>query len=94
MSTEFMMLGPNIIRSAKGFTLHYHSGGHGGAVDYSDGNKKVRVVIELFGRPRRYGVYASSEDLKKLTSYEAEEILDGVKRALEYLGHPAEIVRW
>lgn len=94
MSTEFLTLRPNLIKSTKGFTLEYHSGGSGGVVDYSDGSRKIRVGIEALGKPLRWGVYARSEGLKQVSSAEAEQILDSIKRALEYLGHPAEIVRW
>jgi hypothetical protein len=89
MNTEFVRLSPGIARSNRGFTVVVHPEG---GVDYSDSiSGAIRVATELYHDPVRYRVYGNSKDLRSLTSSRAHEILDSVKRAMEFLGHAAEI---
>jgi hypothetical protein len=89
MSTEFIKIGPNMARSAQGFTVVFHPPA---GVDYSDASgSKIRIDTELYVGPLRHVLYAKSKDLRGVTSPRADEILANIQRAMEYLGHPAEI---
>ena len=89
MSAEFVILAPDVARSAKGFTVVFHPAG---GVDYSDGiSGTIRIATELYQKPLRHVVYRNSTDLAGMTASRAEEILENVKRAIEFLGRPVEI---
>ncbi len=91
MSAEFIKLGPDMARSAQGFTVVFHPAG---GVDYSDASgTRIRVDTELYVKPFRHILYAKSKDLRSMTNSRAEEILANVQRALGYLGRPSEINR-
>jgi len=91
MSAEFIKLGPDMARSAQGFTVVFHPAG---GVDYSDATGiKVRVDTELYAKPFRHVLYAKSKDLRSLTSSRADEILANIQRALGFLGRPSDISR-
>jgi hypothetical protein len=90
MSAEFTKLGPDTTRSAQGFTVVFHPQG---GVDYTDGGSKTRVDTELYVTPsRRHVLYANSQALRGLSSSQAAQILANIKRAMEFLGHPTEII--
>ena len=89
MGTEFVKLAPGVARSNRGFTVVVHPEG---GVDYSDAiHGNIRVATELFHEPLRYMVYGNSRDLRGMAASRTEEILANVKRAMEFLGRPAEI---
>ncbi len=89
MNSEFQKVGPNSAKSDKGFTVTWRPAG---GVDYSDANGTVRVDSELLVKPSRVLVYPRSGALKTMADDRAEEVLMGVIKALEYLGHQVE--RW
>ena len=89
VSTEFVKPAPDLVRSAKGFTVAFHPPG---GVDYSDDVcGKIHVGTELYHDPVRHVIFRNSRDLKAMPRSRATEILDNVKRAMEFLGRPAEI---
>lgn len=89
MSTEFVKLAPDVARSNRGFTVVVHPEG---GVEYSDSiSGRIGVATELFHHPVRYMVYRNSEGLRGVASSRQDEILANVKRAMEFLGRPAEI---
>ncbi len=61
MSSEFIKIGPDMARSAQGFTVVFHPAG---GVDYSDAaGAKIRVDTELYVNPFRPILYAKSAGL-------------------------------
>jgi hypothetical protein len=89
MNTEFTKVGPNMAKSAKGFTVVFTPPA---GVDYTDASgKKTHVGTELYQAPLRHVLYRDSKDLRSLTSSQAAEILSDILRAMAYLGQPAEV---
>ena len=90
MNSEFEKLGPDIARSAKGFTVAFRPQW---GVEYSDTEgKKIRVDSEMLVKPFRHGLYAKSKDLRSMTSPEADEILSNIQRAMQFLGRATEVI--
>lgn len=89
MTSEFTLIATNTVRSNRGFAVTFHPIG---GVDYSDDcGVAVRVDTELFVGPFRYAVYAQSKDLRSMPRSRSDELLSNVIRALDFLGHRAEI---
>jgi hypothetical protein len=88
MNAEFSKTGPNFATSNKGFTVRWHP--HGG-VDYADDSGTIRVDSELLVKPLRILIYRESKSIRAMPESRANEILENIQRALEYLGHPNEI---
>ena len=79
MSAEFAKIGPDMARSAQGFTVVFHPAG---GVGYSDASgTKIRVDTELYVNPLRHTLYAKSKDLRDVASSRAAEILANIQRA-------------
>src|SRR5262249_1416943 len=90
MSEEFPNLGPNTVRSVKGFTVALDLLG---GVKYSDATGTTNVDTDSLITPPKYGVvlYTTSVGLANMPTARAEEIISNIMRAVEYLGY--EVVR-
>jgi len=89
MSTEFQKSGPNVAVSSKGFTVMRHSGGW---IEYSDVSGTITAEWELIVKPS-LGVllYPRSGGLKSLTPARADEVVNNIVRALQFLGERVEL---
>jgi hypothetical protein len=89
MSAEFAKVGPNAASSGMGFTVIFHPAG---GLDYTDATGTIRVDTELFVKPLRIAIYRESRSLKTLDASQIKEILANIVRAMDFLGHPTELM--
>ena len=82
MSEEFEKIGPATVRSANGFTVRLPATG---SVIYRDDQGEITIFTEWLVDP--YQILICKKTKEKVAPARLEEVLPGVTRALEYLGH-------
>ena len=87
MTSEFTRVGTNNIQSLEGFTVTWRPTG---GLDYTDEQGAIFVESELLLKPLRVLIYPRSGGLRALPEVRAEEIVERIVRALEYLGYQVE----
>jgi hypothetical protein len=86
MADEFTKTGVNTVASTKGFTVEVRLTG---GVRYRDDQGETRIDSEWLVNPHRILLYKSG--LEKVSPARLETMLSNAMRALEYMGHPAEL---
>ena len=87
MTEEFKKTGTNTVTSANGFTVEVRLRG---GVLYRDDQGEIRIDSEWLVNPHRIVLYTQSLE-KKVPRARLDTILSNAARALEYLGHPAQL---